>query len=54
MVSKISFLAHDFNILREEHGKLSDRVKGTDAALGDIHPAVISNTAQVQDLLEQL
>ena len=44
MESTISSLPQDFNVLRDKHGKLRDRVKNTEQALTDLEPSSAAAT----------
>ena len=54
MESKISSLAHDFNIMHEEHGKLKERVKSTENLLAELKPVTTANEGAQQDLQERV
>ena len=54
MESKISSLAHDFNIMLEEHRKLKDRVKNTENLLAELKPMTPANEGTLQDLRERV
>ena len=54
METKISSIAHDVNILREDHRKLTDRVKQTEQSITTLRPQVTDSTTQTNDLLDRV
>ena len=54
MESKISSVAHDVNILRDDHRKLTEKVKQTEQSISILRPEVTDNTTQTHDLLDRV
>ncbi|KAJ1168814.1 hypothetical protein NDU88_000727 [Pleurodeles waltl] len=45
--TRIDTVSQDLNILRVDHGKLSDKMKTTEAALSELAPTVADNQKQI-------
>ena len=54
METKISSIAHDVNILRDDHRKLTEKVKQTEQSITTLKPQVTDNTTQMHDLLDRV
>ena len=52
--TKIGELAQEFNILRDEHGKLKGRITDTERALAELQPQTTSHQQTISDLQDRV